>query len=127
MTAKYQSRRAAINSRPRATRTLDRTPIEIPASTRTIPDTREMVRQTVQAALRQAGASKGYDSVDQMIAEETDLEPEDPDPPWTSQYEVTEMDEVEPAPLEEAPPQVGEQNKDETRSEQQAHPEKDEE
>ncbi len=102
-----QSRRAYLKSRKLPKRKLDTTPLEIPASRKTIPDTRAMVRQYVQQALSNAGATEGYDDAEQMLKEELDLDPEDPDPPWTSQYEVTEMEEVE-APLEEAPPQEGE-------------------
>lgn len=114
MTAKYESRRAGIKNRPRILRLLDKTPLEIPASRRTIPDTREMVRQSVQAALRQSGANHGYDTVDEMIQEETDLDPMDPDPPWSSQYEVTEMEDIETPPLEEAQQSASEEDDDET-------------
>lgn len=104
--AEPKSRREAIKNTPRTYRKLSQDPIEIPATRKTIPDTRAMVRQYVHQALEQAGAKEGYDTVDAMLDEELDLDPEDPDPPWTSQYEVSEMDEVQ-GPLEEAPPQEG--------------------
>ncbi len=121
------SRRAVIKARPRTYRDLDKTPIEIPAGRRTIPDTREMVRQSVQEALRQSGADTGYDTAEEMIAEETDLDPEDPDPEWVSRYEVTEMEDVPPEPpLEEAQEELSEdlkaedepKNKDESPKQQ---------
>lgn len=134
MTAKTQSRRETIKARPRSNRTLDPTPIEIPAGRRTIPNTREMVRQSVQEALKQAGATGGYDTVEQMVQEETDLDPEDPDPPWTSRYEVTEMEDIPPdlPPLEEAQEELSEEakkaetdnKKSSEKSEQQADTEK---
>lgn len=100
--ATFKSRREAIKGAIRKLRKLDQTPIEIPASRKTIPDTKAMVRQYVQEALVSAGGSvEAYDTVEDMLKEELDLEPEDPDPPWTSQYEVSEMDDVEPEPPRE--------------------------
>lgn len=103
-----KSRRETIKNQKRVCRKLDDTPIEIPASRKTIPNTKDMVRAYVQQALADSGATHGYASADEMLKEELDLDPEDPDPPWTSQYEVIEMEEVE-APHEMAPPQEGEQ------------------
>ncbi len=113
-----KSRRETIKDRKRTYRKLNKDPIEIPIGRRTIPDTREMVRQYVHQALEQSGATHGYEDVDEMIREETDLEPEDPDPAWASQYEVTEMEEI--APLEEAPQEEGEQTPDPPPSDEQA-------
>lgn len=109
---KPTSRRAGIKATPRTYRELDKTPIEIPASRKTIPDTREMVRRSVIEALAQAGATgNDYQTVDEMIAEETDLDQIDPDPPWASQYEVTEMEDIIPelAPVEDVPLKEDEQ------------------
>jgi hypothetical protein len=99
MTApKPKSRRQAIKETPRTHRKLDDTPIELGAGKRTIPDTRAMVRAYVHQALEQAGATHGYDTVEQMLEEELDIDPEDPEPPWTSQYEVQELDDEDLAP-----------------------------
>lgn len=103
-------RRETIKNRKREYRELDKTPVEIGVGKRTIPDTREMVRQYVHQALAQAGANKGYETVDEMLKEELDLEPMDQEPAWTSQFEVQELDETadEMVPREAAPPQKSE-------------------
>lgn len=100
------SRRAGIKATPRKYRKLDTTPVELPAGTRTIPSTKDMVKQYVTQALIQAGGEADYDTVDEMLSEELDLDPIDDDPEWTSRYEVTEMGEVEP-PREAAPQPEG--------------------
>lgn len=104
------SRRQWLKSRDRAIRKLSKTPVEIGIGKKTIPDTRELVRHYVNMALAESGAKRGYDTAQAMLEEELDLEPMDPEPPWTSKYEVSELEEQEvDAPRQEAAPATSEE------------------
>lgn len=101
------SRRETIKSRKRVCRKLDTTPIEIPASRKTIPSTRDMVKHYVRQAVQDAGGNPDSRTLTEMIDEELDLDVED-EPEWSSAYEIQEMTPVEPPHREAAPEQGAE-------------------
>lgn len=62
-------------------------------------DTKQLVKHLVQTQLSQIGEEAGFETFE----EADDFEDEDPEPPWTSQYEIHEMSQ-EPEPFH-APPE----------------------
>ncbi len=99
---------------------LSKTPIEVPLdqqqSGRSIA---QQIQDQIAMQLAKKDQGVNQQSAAEILAELQDLEPDDPDPPWTSQFEVQELIEAEyqvpeiseppeggPEAPESAPPEV---------------------
>lgn len=88
------ARQAYYRLRKSAKERVDPTPVEVPIQQP--PTLKEMVRSIVRTEVSRAAYEQGFDTFE----EHDDFEEEDPDPDFTSRYEVVEMEEedIQPPP-----------------------------
>lgn len=91
------ARQAYYRLRKSAKERVDPTPIEVPITQP--PTLKEMVRSIVRTEVSRAAYEQGFDTFE----EHDDFSEEDPDPDFTSRYEVREMEEEDIQPPPKAP------------------------